>query len=118
MHRRQPSDGQQYYEHPDALGGIDVEAKLRAWGSGRNTPRPLDEVHAAHLARLRSGGIDDWAAEVTGKAVLKVFLRALSSALPRPIPAEMLVSIYLDAYPSAHRELGEIVDAILADAGT
>jgi len=83
-----------------------------------NPPRPLDAVFEDTTQRLRSDDPSRWPAEVTGKAVLRVFLRALQTATGRQPTFELLCSMYLEVHPDPPDELDGIVRQILTAAGT
>jgi hypothetical protein len=87
---------------------------LEAWEERRGAPRPLSDVFEEHLARLRASTREAWHVEVTGKAVLKVFLTMLIRAARKPtLQHELLCSMYLAQQPEPHQDLRDIVDAIL-----
>lgn len=113
-HLRHPIDRLAYRGHPDAFGSATPQAVLEAWGEPRGCPRSLAEVFEEHLARLRASTRHEWHGEVTGKAVLKVFLNMLMRAARMPTQQhDLLCSMYLGQQPEPHQDLGDIVAAIL-----
>lgn len=80
----------------------------------------------AHVAELVTRGslpdgwrtVDDvWHGEVTGTAVLKVFLNMLMRAAKMPTHQhDLLCSMYMQQRPDPHRDLRDVVDAILVEA--
>lgn len=116
-HLRHPVDRLGYRGHPDAFSKTSPQDVLAAWGGQRGAPRPLPDVFEDHLARLRTSAREMWHTEVTGKAVLKVFLRMLMQAAGKPtLDHEYLCSTYIDKHPEPHGDLRNIVDAILVEA--
>jgi hypothetical protein len=114
---RQPLDRLGYRGHPDAFGKTSPQAVLEVWGEHRGAPRPLPEVFAEHLARLRASTREVWHGEVTGKVVLKVFLNTLMRQANLPtLQHDLLCSMYLAQQPDPHEDLEAIVDAILVAA--
>jgi hypothetical protein len=78
----------------------------------------LPDVFDAHLARLQAADRTVWHGEVTGKAVLKVFLKALKLTLKRQMSDELCCSMFLAEQPEPHQDLVVIVESILDEAGT
>lgn len=116
-HLRYPVDRLGYRGHPDAFGKTSPRAVLEGWGEHRGAPRPLADVFEEHLARLRASTRDVWHGEVTGKAVLKVFLNMLIRAVQIPMRQhDFLCSSYLGQQPQPHQDLEDIVGAILVEA--
>jgi Protein of unknown function (DUF4435) len=114
-HLRHPIDRLKYRAHPDAFGKTNPQALLATWGEHRGVPRLLFEVFEEHLERLRASTRAAWHGEVTGKAVLKVFLNMLMRAAHMPTQAYgLLCPMYLQQQPEPHEDLKSRVDAILA----
>lgn len=116
-HLRHPVDRLGYRGHPDAFGKTSPQALLTTWEEHRGAPPPLAEVFDEHLERLRAGTRAAWHTEVTGKAVLKVFLNMLMRVARMPTQQHgLLCSMYLQQQPQPHEDLTSIVDTILAPA--
>lgn len=115
---RYPVERLAFLEHPEALSKRDPKAELDERGRTRSAPRPLSESFDEHLSRLQSSGRPVWHGEVTGKAVLKVFLRSLKVALKMQLTDEHCCSMFFAQQPRPHQDLVEIVEAILEVAGT
>lgn len=116
-HLRHPADKLAYRSHPDAFVKESPGEVLATWEAERGAPRALAEVFDEHVTRLRAATRDVWHREVTGKAVLKVFLNTLMRAARMPTSQhDLLCSMYLDQQPQPHRELQDIVVAMLVEA--
>lgn len=103
-------------EHPDALPK-DPEQVLLTWGLQRAAPRSLAEEFSAHLARVRQMDVQEQSCWVTGKAVLKVFLRDFPVPVGPRIHNEVLTNLYLNAHPTPPGELAGLVRRIITLAG-
>lgn len=117
-HRRHPVGGIQFREHPDALSKQDPRAELTDWETGRDVPRSLCAVFEEHLVRFQAADRSLWQREVTGKAVLKVFLKGLKRVAKNPMSDRDWCSWYVSVQPSPHQDIIDIVESILDQAGT
>lgn len=102
-------------EHPDAVPKNAAE-QLDDWGRLRGVSQLADRF-AAQVARFEALQPLEWPRWVTGKAVLKVFLRDFP--VPRgSVPHHwMLVNLYLDRHSTPPAELAGLVQRILELAG-
>lgn len=115
-HLRFAVDRLDYRGHPDVFAKESPQAVLAAWGAHRGAPRALADVFEEHLVRLRASTRDVWHAEVTGKAVLKVFLRELKLAVKISMKDQQCCALYVLARPQPHTDLKQIIDTVLVEA--
>ncbi|HSN98492.1 MAG TPA: DUF4435 domain-containing protein [Candidatus Nanopelagicales bacterium] len=113
---RLPRDGIGYKEHPDAVQ--EPEARLDDWAAttGRSPPQPLSQMYSAHLQRLQALDPAEWPVWISGKAVLKVFLKSF----PCPsgnVSQDILVNLYLEKQPQPPSEIEALVNRIVDRAG-
>lgn len=103
-------------EHPDGVPKNAAE-QLGAWGRDRGAPQLLADRFIAQAARLEALQPSEWPCWVTGKAVLKVFLRDFPvhwGPVPHPW---VLVNLYLNGHSTPPGELAALVRRILELAG-
>lgn len=105
-----------YREHPDALPK-DPAQELMRWGAQRAAPRSLADEFSARLARMQQMNVQELSCWVTGKAVLKVFLRDFPVPFGPRIHNEVLKNLYLNAHPAPPDELDGLVRRIITLAG-
>lgn len=98
-----------YKAHPHAVDAA-ARQQLDVWGAARGAPQALGELYESSLARLQAASFTEWRAQVTGKAVLKVF----QGSFPGVSARHLLDNLYLDKYPRPPEDLQRLIGRILA----